>query len=150
MTFTLLQVSFGCLGYFVCAFAIDRFGRRPVLTAYFVVGAALHLWFALATGAWMYVAIAAVGFVNPGVFGGAAVYAAELYPTAVRATAVGWFFGVGRVGSFLGPLIIGTMLKAGLGAYTILTFAVAFLIAGLALAAVGIETRGQPLDENAG
>jgi putative MFS transporter len=150
LTFTLLQVSFGCLGYFVCAFAIDRFGRRPVLTAYFVVGAALHLWFALATGAWMYVAIAAVGFVNPGVFGGAAVYAAELYPTAVRATAVGWFFGVGRVGSFLGPLIIGTMLKAGLGAYTILTFAVAFLIAGLALAAVGIETRGQPLDENAG
>lgn len=146
LTFTLLQASFGCVGYLTCAAAIDRFGRRPVLLVYFVVGAAFHLWFAMATGAWMYVAIAAVGFVNPGVFGGAAVYAAELYPTAVRATAVGWFFGVGRVGSFLGPLIIGTMLHEGWGSYAIPSFALAFLIAGIALAAIGLETRARPLD----
>ena len=150
LTFTLLQAGFGCVGYLACAAGIDRFGRRPVLLAYFVIGAAFHVWFALATGAWMYVAIAAVGFVNPGVFGGAAVYAAELYPTAVRATAVGWFFGIGRVGSFLGPLIIGTMLHEGWGSYAIPSFGLAFLIAGLALAAIGMETRARPLDAPAG
>ncbi len=69
---------------------------------------------------------------------------------AVRATAVGWFFGIGRVGSFLGPLIIGTMLHEGWGSYAIPSFGLAFLIAGLALAAIGMETRARPLDAPAG
>jgi MFS transporter, AAHS family, 4-hydroxybenzoate transporter len=35
---------------------------------------------------------------------------ARSYPTAIRATAVGWAFGVGRVGSIIGPLVGGALL----------------------------------------
>lgn len=147
---TLVQASVGFLGYTACGFLIDRFGRRPVLFLYFFIGAGFHLWFALATGWWMWLAIGAVGWVNPGVYGGAVVYAAELYPTRMRATAVGWFFGIGRIGSFPAPYLIGLMLASGLGPYVLFTFAATYLAAAFALLAVGSETRGMPLEQIAG
>src|SRR6266849_6055804 len=110
-------------------------------------GAFFHLWFAEATGIWIYFAIAAVGWVNPGVYGSNAVYVSELYPTHLRATAVGWFFGIGRIGSFLAPAVVGFMLQYGLGAYVLHTFALTFFIASIALWMVGIETRGKVLEE---
>ena len=147
---TLVQASVGFFGYAACGFLIDRFGRRPVLFLYFFIGAGFHLWFALATGWWMWLAIAAVGWVNPGVYGGAVVYAAELYPTRMRATAVGWFFGIGRIGSFPAPYLIGLMLASGLGAYVLFTFAATYLVAAFALLAVGRETKGLALEQIAG
>jgi len=80
------------------------------------------------------------------VFGGAGLYAGELYPTSLRATGVGWFFGIGRIGSFLAPAAIGAMLGGPLAPWTLWTFALAFLIAAIATLAIGIETRGRPLD----
>jgi MFS family permease len=65
----------------------------------------------------------------------------------MRATAVGWFFGIGRIGSFLAPAVIGFMLAYGWGAYTLYTFALAYLIASFALIAIGIETKGRVLEE---
>jgi putative MFS transporter len=65
----------------------------------------------------------------------------------MRATAVGWVFGIGRIGSFLAPTIVGFMLAYGLGAYVLHTFALTFLIAALALIAIGIETKGRTLEE---
>ncbi|HEX7969586.1 MAG TPA: MFS transporter [Stellaceae bacterium] len=147
---TLVQAIFGFFGYSACGFLIDWLGRRPVLFLYFFVGAAFHLWFALASSFWMWPAIALVGWVNPGVFGGCSVYAAELYPTEMRATAVGWFFGIGRIGSFLAPAVIGFMLSYGLGAYVLHTFALAYLIAAAALLGIGIETKGLLLEKITG
>ena len=147
---TLVQAIFGVVGYSACGFLIDWLGRRPVLFLYFFVGAAFHLCFAFATDFWMWPAVALVGLVNPGVFGGCSVYAAELYPTEMRATAVGWFFGIGRIGSFLAPAVIGFMLSYGLGAYVLHTFALAYLIAAVALLAIGIETRGLLLEKITG
>ena len=111
--FLFVQAIAAFVGYTACGFLIDRFGRRPVLFLYYFVGAFFHLWFAEATGIWIYFAIAAVGWVNPGVYGSNGVYVSELYPTHLRATAVGWFFGVGRIGSFLAPAVVGLMLVAG-------------------------------------
>ncbi|PUA19495.1 hypothetical protein C7W93_06450 [Glaciimonas sp. PCH181] len=145
--FQLIQAIFAVAGYSVCAFLIDRYGRRPVLFFYYFVGAAFHLWFATANGMWMVVAIAFVGWVNPGVFGASAVYAAELYPTRIRATAVGWFFGIGRIGSFLAPAVIGYMLANNLGKYVLHTFALTYLLAAIALYLIGIETKGVLLEE---
>ena len=39
--------------------------------------------------------------------------AAAAYPTALRATGIGWALGCGRVGSVLGPLIGGQLLHSG-------------------------------------
>jgi putative MFS transporter len=145
--FQLVQASAAIFGYSACSFLIDRYGRRPVLFLYYFIGAAFHLWFAMASGSWMFVAIACVGWVNPGVYGPTTIYAGELYPTTMRATAVGWVFGIGRIGSFLAPAIVGLMLANGLGAYVLHTFALTYLIAALALIAVGIETKGKVLEE---
>ena len=147
ISFALVQGIFGVFGYSICGFLIDRFGRRPVLFLYFFIGSMFHLWFALASGVWMYVAIAAVGWVNPGVYGPAGVYVGELHPTHMRATAVGWFFGIGRIGSFLAPTVVGLMLAGGLGHYVLHTFAVTYLIAAFALLAIGIETKGMVLEQ---
>ncbi|HWE75470.1 MAG TPA: MFS transporter, partial [Stellaceae bacterium] len=143
----LVQAGAAIFGYSACSFLIDRYGRRPVLFLYYFVGAGFHLWFAMASGLWMFAAIACVGWVNPGVYGPTTIYAGELYPTEMRATAVGWVFGIGRIGSFLAPTIVGLMLAYGLGAYVLHTFALTYLIAALALVAIGIETKGRTLEE---
>ncbi len=147
ISFQLVQAIGGVFGYSICSFLIDRYGRRPVLFLYYFVGAFFHLWFATSTGFATFVAAFLVGWVNPGVFGPTGVYVSELHPTHIRATAVGWFFGIGRVGSFLAPTVVGLMLAYGLGAYTLYTFALAYLIASIALIAIGIETKGRVLEE---
>lgn len=38
---------------------------------------------------------------------------ATFYPAPIRSTGVGWAMGVGRVGSFVGPLIVGALFAAG-------------------------------------
>jgi putative MFS transporter len=147
ITFMLVQAVSACFGYSACGFLIDRYGRRPVLFLYFFIGAFCHLWFAMASGLWLYFAAAAVGWVNPGVYGATGVYVSELHPTHLRATAVGWFFGIGRIGSFLAPTVVGFMLAYGAGAYVLHTFALSFLLASIALWFVGIETKGRVLEE---
>ena len=147
LIFLFVQAVAAIAGYAACSVLIDRFGRRPVLFLYYFIGAFFHLWFAEATGIWIYFAIAAVGWVNPGVYGSNGVYVSELYPTHLRATAVGWFFGIGRIGSFLAPTVVGFMLFYGAGAYVLHTFALTFLIAAIALWFVGIETKGKVLEQ---
>lgn len=147
ITFMLVQALSAIVGYSACGFLIDRYGRRPVLFLYFFVGAFFHLWFAMASGTWLYFAAAAVGWVNPGVYGSTGIYVSELHPTHLRATAVGWFFGIGRIGSFLAPAVVGLMLAHGAGAYVLHTFALSFLIASIALWFIGIETKGRVLEE---
>jgi MFS transporter, putative metabolite:H+ symporter len=147
ITFMLVQAATAFFGYTACGFLIDRFGRRIVLFLYFFIGAFFHLWFAEASGIWLYFAAAAVGWVNPGVYGATSVYVGELHPTRLRATAVGWFFGIGRIGSFLAPAVVGLMLANGLGHYVLHTFALSFLVAAIGLWLVGVETKGRALEE---
>jgi len=40
--------------------------------------------------------------------------AAIYYPTAIRSSGVGWAMGMGRVGSFAGPLAVGSLVATGL------------------------------------
>jgi putative MFS transporter len=70
-----------------------------------------------------------------------------LVPTHLRATAVGWFFGIGRIGSFLAPAVVGLLLAHGLGHYVLHTFALTYLLASFAVFAIGIETKGRVLEE---
>ena len=68
----------------------------------------------------------------------------------MRATALGWFFGVGRIGSFLAPTVVGFMLAYGAGQWVLHTFALAYLMSAVALWLVGIETKGRALEEISG
>jgi AAHS family 4-hydroxybenzoate transporter-like MFS transporter len=60
------------------------------------------------------------------------VLAAELYPTSMRATGIGWALGFGRIGSIIGPMAGGLLMAYGLDTASL--FAVS-AIPGLAAAA---------------
>lgn len=62
-----------------------------------------------------YAGMVTIGFLLQGGFGGLYAMAAQQYPTAVRATGVGWGIGVGRLGAVAGPVLGGVALSAGLG-----------------------------------
>jgi hypothetical protein len=76
--------------------------------------------------------------------------AGEWRPHCSPSSTAGWFFGIGRIGSFLAPVVVGFMLQYGAGAYVLHTFALTFLIAAIALWFVGIETKGKTLEEITG
>ena len=65
--------------------------------------------------------------------------AAIYYPTAIRSTGVGWAMGMGRVGSFAGPLAVGSLVATGLS--TIGVFVASGLPALIAAATTVIAGR---------
>lgn len=75
------------------------------------------------------------------------VYTPELYPTRIRGTAIGYALTVGRVGSFLGPIVIG-MIVQNYGANTVFPCVAGLLVFyGLWIALLGKETGGKVFDE---
>ncbi|WP_354191221.1 aromatic acid/H+ symport family MFS transporter [Arthrobacter sp. UYCu712] len=67
------------------------------------------------------------------------VYAwvSQLFPSRLRATALGYSAGVGRLGAILGPAVTGTLVAAGIAyPWGVYTFAAAAVIAVAALAIV--------------
>lgn len=108
---SMLQVG-GLVGTFALGRVIDRFSFRALAVTYLMAA----------------VAIAAVGLAHQSVPGvTAAIFAAGFcivggqiaanglasgsYPTAARATGVGWALGIGRVGSIVGPALGGLLLS---------------------------------------
>jgi AAHS family 4-hydroxybenzoate transporter-like MFS transporter len=64
--------------------------------------------------------------------------AAIYYPTAIRSTGVGWAMGMGRVGSFTGPLVVGSLVTLGLSTAGIfIAIGVPALLAAAATAIAG-------------
>jgi MFS transporter, AAHS family, 4-hydroxybenzoate transporter len=109
---SMLQVG-GVVGTFALGSIIDRFSFRALALVYFVavfaVGAIGQLGHSVL---FVSMAIFAAGFCIVGGQIAANALAAGFYPTAVRATGVGWALGIGRVGSIVGPLVGGALLIA--------------------------------------
>jgi AAHS family 4-hydroxybenzoate transporter-like MFS transporter len=109
---SMLQVG-GVVGTFALGSIIDRFSFRALALVYFMavfaVGAIGQLGHSVV---FVTMAIFAAGFCIVGGQIAANALAATYYPTAVRATGVGWALGIGRVGSIVGPLVGGALLSA--------------------------------------
>jgi AAHS family 4-hydroxybenzoate transporter-like MFS transporter len=107
---SMLQVG-GVVGTFALGSIIDRFSFRALALVYFIavfaVGAIGQLGHSVVFVA---MAIFAAGFCIVGGQIAANALAAAFYPTAVRATGVGWALGIGRAGSIVGPLVGGALL----------------------------------------
>lgn len=135
------------IGYLAGGFLADLIGRRVLLACFFGGGLVsipvMYLW----THSLPAVVLAAGlnGMFNLGQFVWMAIYPPELFPTAVRATAVSMIFNSARFVSFLGPLFAGILITH-LGGYTAtaLLFSPVYV---LALCAVPFlpETKGKPL-----
>src|SRR5262249_25948239 len=67
---------------------------------------------------------------------------ADYYPTAIRATGVGWSLGIGRVGSILGPILGGFLLSyGGTARHVFWAAAIPALIATFAALAVSLKKK---------
>jgi len=86
-----------------------------------------------------------IGFFGHGYFSAFGGMLAELFPAAVRATALGLCYNVGRAASALAPLTIGALAdRFGIG--SALAFTSPFFAAGGALIFLLPETRGRGTD----
>jgi MFS family permease len=138
-------------GYVTFGYAADRFGRRRAFAAYLVAAAALVVAFgSLARSPAGLLALAApVGFFGHGYFSLFGAQLAELFPTALRATAQGFCYNAGRALSAAAPTVIGVLADAR-GLAGALAATAAFFAAGAALVALLPETRGVDLAEVGG
>jgi MFS family permease len=94
---------------------------------------------------WLLVLGPLVGFFGTGFFSGFGAVASELFPTEVRATAMGVTYNVGRGFSALAPLAVGWVATRYSFFAAFLLLAAAFLL-GAALALLLPETKGRDLE----
>jgi MFS family permease len=134
------------LGYVLFGFAADAFGRRSAYVFYLVAAALLVPLYGLARDpATLLLLGPLVAFFGTGYFSGFSALASELFPTEVRATAMGLSYNIGRGLSAAAPFVVGALAaRFGLGSAFFLQ-AGAFLAAAL-LALALPETRGKRLD----
>jgi MFS family permease len=133
-------------GYVLFGFFADSVGRRRSYVAYLLVAAVLVPIYGLARSqTWLFVLGPFVAFFGTGYFSGFSALTAELFPTEIRATAMGLTYNVGRGLSAAAPFVVGVLAsRYGLGSAFFLQAGAFFVAALLALALP--ETKGKVLE----
>jgi len=133
------------LGYVTFGFIGDRVGRKRAYVMYVLLASALLPLYGATRDPRLLLALGPfVAFFGTGYFAGFGAITAEIYPTAVRATAQGFTYNIGRVASALAPYVVGSL--AGTEG-----FGTAFAVAGAAFLLAAVvwiwipETRGRVL-----
>ena len=132
-------------GYLLFGVFADRFGRKRTLICYLLLAAVAVPFFAIARRpAWILMAALVTAFFGTGFFTGSGILGNELFPTAIRATALGISYNAARGLSAFAPFVIGAIGESrGLSW--------AFALCGLAFAGAAVsacfvpETRGMEL-----
>jgi len=134
------------LGYALFGFFADAAGRRRAYVTYLLVATALVPLYGIATTPfWLLVLGPFVAFFGTGFFSGFSAVASELFPTEIRATAMGLSYNIGRGLSAAAPAIVGLLAnRFGLGSAFFLQAAAFFAAALLAMALP--ETKGRQLE----
>jgi MFS family permease len=145
-TWTILMQAGTFLGYISYGFLADRLGRKWVYIGFLFMAAIAVQFYSHATSATELLWLGpVVGFWGTGYFSGFAVIASELFPTAIRATAMGFAYNTGRIVSAAAPLLVGKASDQHGMASALGITSISFL--GAALLAIAIpETRGKPLE----
>jgi len=149
-SFTGMAYNAGTIaGYITLGFLADAFGRRPITLAYFAFSLlatpVLFLW---THELHLLVMVSVmVGFFGSGQLTWLATWLPELYPTRMRATALGFIFNAPRLLAAGGTLMAGTLIVrfGGYGNAAMIVSTVYLL--GLAAGPFLPETRGKPLPE---
>jgi len=133
------------LGYVSFGFIADKFGRRPTYISYLLIAALLVWYYGFAREPWLLLVLGPfVAFFGTGFFSGFGAVASEIFPTSIRATALGVTYNSGRLLSAIAPFLLGTTVQSrGYGAVFTYT-AIAYIIA--AALWLGIpETKGRKM-----
>jgi len=134
------------LGYVSFGYITDSIGRKRVYVAYLVMASLLlPLYGSMRSPVVLLLLGPFVAFFGTGFFSGFGAVTAEIYPTAIRATAQGFTYNLGRIASAAAPFTVGRLATSH-------GFSTAFTVAGAAylLGAVAWswipETRGRELE----
>src|SRR5438477_1489881 len=133
-------------GYASFGWVADRIGRRKAFLSYCLVAAVLIPLYAAARSQVVLLVLGTlVAFFGTGIFSGSGIVGSEIFPTAVRARALGFTYNGARTLSSLAPLVIGRV-----GQLKGLSWAFYLCAAGYLLAALMTlqlpETKGKTLD----
>jgi MFS family permease len=133
------------VGYVSYGFISDRIGRKKSYVLYLLTAAALlAVYVSVRQPLLLLVLGPLVAFAATGYFSGFGAVTAEIYPTAVRATAQGFTYNVGRLASAAAPYLVGTLADTrGFGA-ALLVCSAAFVAAAVFWIWIP-ETRGRSL-----
>jgi MFS family permease len=136
------------LGSLISIPLLKRFERKYLIMATVVVMAVCGVAFAMANDPAMIVVFGLLTTAASNVFSNVYhVYQAEIFPSDVRATAVGWTYSVSRLSSAALPFILIPVLNH-FGATTMFAVVLVALAATIAvLAPIGPRTAGRSLDE---
>ncbi|KVP38708.1 MFS transporter [Burkholderia ubonensis] len=149
--YTVLISLGGVPGFLCAAWLVERWGRKPTCIASLLGGGVMAYVYgqsalyggstALLIGTGL-----AMQFFLFGMWAALYTYTPELYDTGARATGSGFASAVGRVGSLIGPYVVGVVLPVfGQGGVFTLG-ALSFAAAALAVWTLGIETKGMALE----
>ncbi|HMA51688.1 MAG TPA: MFS transporter [Magnetospirillaceae bacterium] len=104
----------GVIGTLIIGAAIGRYRLYTALLTIFPAAAVLVAVIGLLAGGGAFVPVAATaaaaGFFSSAAGGGILAVSASIYPGTMRATAVGWALGFGRIGSIVGPMAVGALV----------------------------------------
>jgi MFS family permease len=134
------------LGYISFGFISDKLGRKRSYVGFLCAAAIFMLLYSRTKEPLALLVLGPfVAFFGTGYFTGFGALTAEIYPTAVRATAQGITYNTGRIVSAAAPFVVGSLAQTKGFGLSFILIASAFLAA--ALFWVGIpETRGRMLE----
>ncbi len=119
-------------GYVTFGYVSDLIGRRRAYVTYLLTAAVLMLAYVSIT---LPIALLLLGpcvaFFGTGYFTGFGAISAELYPTAIRATAQGLTYNVGRVASAAAPFVVGSLAQTHGFSSALSVCAAAFVVAAV-------------------
>ena len=131
-------------GYVTFGFISDAVGRRRTYVTYLLTAAVLMFTYASLREPWMLLVLGPfVAFFGTGYFSGFGAVTAELYPTAIRATAQGLTYNAGRIVSAAAPFMLGSVAQSR-------GFGFAFGMAAAAFVAAAVVLDCHPRDEGSG
>jgi MFS family permease len=138
----------GILGYFVFGVLADFWGRKPTMLLYYAGAVVLVLvLFRAVQDPSVFLVVAAVnGFFTLGQFAWMPVYLPELFPTAVRGSAISLVFDVTRYLAAAGPLLAGWLIVnlGGVSAAASI-IGLSYLLGLIVTPFAAPETKGRPL-----
>jgi len=133
-------------GYLSFGFVADYLGRRKAFIVYLFLTAILVPLYAAARAPWILLILGAVvAFFGTGFFSGSGLIGSEIFPTRLRARALGFTYNGARTLSSIAPFVVGYVgQRRGLSAAFYLS-AAAFLFASLTATQLP-ETVGKELE----
>ena len=133
-------------GYLCYGWVADRLGRKRSLMLYTLCAAVLIPVYAAARSQWGIMLLGAlVAFFGTGFFAGSGIIGSEIFPTSVRARALGFTYNGARTLSSIAPYTIGKVADRHGLSWAFWLCALGFLLTTL-MASQLPETRGKQLE----